>query len=100
MNTKLLEYLEQLKNAGTAPQRTPQQSAELGMPDKDVDNTLSPERLSYQTDEFSETPPDIERKVRMQKIMNATTRGDSEEVARLRQEYKDEMEKLNTLVTR
>lgn len=101
MNPKLLEYLNQLGAVGSVPKQSPQQMAELGMPSPDVDSTPSKEQLPHMSvDGFSDTPPSVEQKLRMRKMLEATNSGDAEEVLTLRKQYRDEMDKLNSLVKR
>lgn len=101
MNRKLLEYLSQVGKLGNPPKRSPEQNAELGIPDPDVDMTMSQERLDLGSpDGFADTPPELERRFRMRRLMEATNKGDTDEVLTLRKQYQDELNRLNNLVNR
>ena len=101
MNLELIKYLSQLNNVGKAPKQSSQQLAELGMPEPDLDTTPSQERLSIgSVDGFSDTPQDIKDKLRTRRMLEAANSNDTDEVLSLRKQYRDEMDKLNSLVNR
>ena len=101
MNPKLLEYLSKVNKVGSVPSPTAQQMAELGTPLPEVDTTPSVEKLPRgQVDGFSDTPPSVEQKMRIRRMLEATNSGDTEEVLSLRKQYRDEMDRLNSLVNR
>lgn len=98
MNPKMLEYL---KNLGSAPKPSPEQMAEMGQPLAEIDTTPSQEQLPRMSvDGFADTPASVEQKLRIRRMLEATNAGDTEEVLALRKQYRDEMDKLNSLVKR